>query len=61
MTIHFRRLSMTAVALLAAAAWWSGRVPLTASPAPKAKPPTADEVRMRLFATCWYETCMVCY
>jgi hypothetical protein len=59
MTIHFRRLSMTAAALLAAAAWLSGRVPLTPSQAPKAKPPTADEVRKRLFATCWYETSKV--
>src|SRR5262245_17444458 len=59
MTIHFRRLSMTAVALLAAATWLSARVPLTATPVPMAKPPTADEVRKRLFATCWYETSKV--
>jgi hypothetical protein len=59
MTIHFRRLSMTVAALLAAAAWLLGRVPSTATPVPMAKPPTADEVRKRLFATCWYETSKV--
>ena len=45
MTLHFRTLSMTAVVLLAAATWLSGRIPLTASPVPKAKPPTADKIR----------------
>jgi hypothetical protein len=59
MTILFRRLSITAAALLATTAWLSARVPLIPSPAPKAKPPTADEVRKRLFATCWYETSKV--
>src|SRR5687768_14388690 len=50
---------MSAVALPAAAAWLTGRLPLTASAVPKSKPPTADEVRKRLFAACWYETSKV--
>lgn len=59
MTIHFRRLSMTALALLVTAAWLSDRIPSTASPVPKPKPPTAEAVRKWLFATCWYETSKV--
>jgi hypothetical protein len=30
--------------------------PMPAAPALKPKPPTAEQVRKRLFGTCWYET-----
>ena len=41
--------------LLAVAVWLVG-TPLPAAPVPKTKPPTSEEVRKRLFGTCWYET-----
>jgi hypothetical protein len=50
------KVSFTATALLAAAVWLIGGEPLPAAPIPKTKPPTPEEVRKRVFGTCWYET-----
>lgn len=50
------RRSFTAAALVAAVVGLIGWGPLPAAPVPRPKPPTAEEVRKRLFETCWYET-----
>jgi len=50
------RRSFTRAALLAAVLCSIHREPMPAAPTSRPKPPTVDEVRKRLFGTCWYET-----
>ena len=54
--VRGRGRSFTGAALLAGVLGLVDWGPTPAAPLPRPRPPTAEEVRRRLFGTCWYET-----